>query len=174
MAHPKREKYALELQKELGCKIIWDKENNCLETRIRCLEDHTGDYGITLQDDCLTEHFKDKAERLIDGKYDIYNFYYSEWAATKPCKKVEGGVILDRLKNELCFAIRKELIPGLIKYCKAKYEQGHTKDWVMQYHLGEAYYPLPSIVDHRGLDSLLVKNAKKTRRYNENGLRGGK
>ena len=168
MAHPKREKYALGLQKELGCKIIWDKENNCLETRIRCLEDHTGDYGITIQDDCLTEHFKDKAERLIDGKYDIYNFYYSEWAATKPCKKVEGGVILDRLKNELCFAIRKELIPGLIKYCKAKYEQGHTKDWVMQYHLGEAYYPLPSIVDHRGLDSLLVKNAKKTHRYNEN------
>ncbi len=178
MAHESRKEFIPYLQDILGdAEVIWDKENNCLETRIRCLEHHIKsgkEYGITIQDDAiLADNFKKKAEDFINsiGEEAVYNFYYKkgqpEQPVTEAVRSGKNYIKERRLWNEIGFAMPVKLMQEMIDYLTPILKRGSKKDWQIQYFLTKkkipVYFSLPSLVDHRIIPSILNRSTSKQR-----------
>lgn len=161
MAHPKRKEFVKGLQKELkGAKVIWDNENNILETRKRCLEDHAKsgkDYGITIQDDAiLVDGFQDKAEVFVKrmGGDKVCSFFFSkgwEWDGKEGADI--GFIKKNSPWNEVALALPTREIERLLR----KELKGNDDIGVLLRGI-ETYFPMPSLVDHRETRSLRQGN----------------
>ncbi len=170
MAHPSRKEYVDYLLTKIDADVIWDETNNVWDTRRRCLEDHLNkdkDFAITIQDDALiADDFKKKAERVICDKYGhrAYNFFYMK--GRHPIEeffvaKNRGGVIKGLFVNEIAFAIPTNIIPELIIAC-----DGADSDAPLAKYISKklkTYYPLPSIADHRTIESIYYGNKANTK-----------
>ena len=178
MAHPKRVEYIPYLKSILGdAPVIWDKKNNCLETRIRCLEAHLevdAEHFITIQDDAiLADDFNSKAESFISSINEeaFYNFYFKKSQKKELLQDAiarnRNYIKLGRLYNEIGFSIHKKHLNNLTEYCKLRYKQGNTKDWVIQNYVWhndiDVYFSVPSLVNHRDVPSLLRGRSGKDR-----------
>lgn len=170
MAHPKRKELVAELVKKLGdIKVIWDTDNNCWHTRVKCLIDHINsgkEFGITIQDDTIVaDDFIRKASNFIGGVGDknaIYNFYYKRQLDKN---EIDRAIVAGRnyikksnFYNELCLAIPTKIIQDMIDWCEKK---NPTLDWVMQRYVMQhripVYFSVPSLANHLNLESLIKK-----------------
>jgi hypothetical protein len=167
MAHPSRQQYFQHLVDRLGDVPfsidegfgIWE---NC--KRAWKLYDPTADYHVVIQDDAIIcKDFYIRLEKFIsrfNGKY-AYQLYFGNRKRLYQralSGKRDGYVKMGSLLWGVAICLPVKLIPEMVKYTDKldhiKQDDTRIKSFLM-YKKMKVVYPMPSLVDHRGEDSLV-------------------
>lgn len=163
MAHPSRMEYIPYLKEKLGdVPVSVDTGFGIWENTKRAwlLHNPEAEYHCVVQDDIIIgKDFRKRAQKLLK-KDRIYNFYIGKSIRIgreidEALEKNKPYLIKDRLLHECCFAMRVKRIPDMLTWCET---HNPTSDRIItDYILARkltVYFPLPSLVDHRDLESL--------------------
>jgi len=174
MAHPKRAGWVEELREFFGgCPVAMDDGRGLIANGARAweLHDPEADYHLVIQDDAvpcadfLTEARNHLAKLEVPG---AVSFYFS---GKRPFKKVAAGRIergeaRGRLRWGPAIALPTSWIPAMLRRyrrgTRAQYD-ARIGDWLKSAGVS-CFYPLPSLVDHRGTESLLGNGHRGKRR----------
>ena len=171
MAHPKRERWATALSRELDAPIVWDASNNVWDTGRRALLafDPKATHHLVVQDDSLPA--SDLVHKATNAaRYDAPIAFYmgarrEGWVA-KGIETVGTG-LLSHAGPIWGPAILNptERIPALVEFCDRlnvrQYDRRQMDYWRS---VGiECLYSVPSLVDHRPVaENPSLADAKRT------------
>jgi hypothetical protein len=168
MAHPKRKEMVDSLLEKLGpVPVTWDASDGIWENRKRATisfnEEAT--HHLVLQDDSiLCRDFLKELEKQIEQRPNhIISLYYGNRLRARELAEnnfKNGGVEADWLWWGLAVVVPTKLIPDLIKYAdNIDIPQDDTRMAMFIRNRGlKVWYPLPSLVDHRNVGSLIGDN----------------
>lgn len=163
MTHPARAEFIPYLKEKLGdVPVSVDEGFGIWENTKRAwlMHDPNAEYHCVVQDDMIIgKDFRNKAEAILK-KDRIYNFYVGK--SIRISKEIDEALkanksylLKNRLLHECCFAMKTNRIQNMIDWCE---KQNPTSDRVITHyilaHKLTVYFPLPSLVDHRDLESL--------------------
>lgn len=174
MAHPKRAEWVGELEEFFGgCPVAMDDGRGLIANGRAAweLHDPEADYHLVIQDDAvpcddfLTEARNHLATLEVPG---AMSFYFSGKRHFKRIAegRMERGKARGRLRWGPAIALPTSWIPAMLRHydggTRAQYD-ARIGDWLK--HAGVACsYPLPSLVEHRGTESLLGNEHRGERR----------
>jgi hypothetical protein len=168
MAHPSRERYFPYLMDKLGNPPIsvdegWGIWENC--KRAWQLHDPTARYHVVIQDDALiARDFQRLAEQEIERRPGhAFSFY---WGNKEDHREIavkgepHGGVSRAWISWGVAICLPVRVIDNMINFCEKLPQNLRRHDDTMisryvQHVKIPVWYPLPSLVDHRGEDSLM-------------------
>lgn len=169
VAHPKRERWATELHKELGGEITWDERSNAWDTHRRALLSAEGSHVLLIQDDAVpSEGLVPSLERAIgySGEHPICCYSQAtrrlgEIERLGPVSWWQGLGPLYGVANVIPVRHIRDIVRVGDVY------RGPSCDrrlWMWYQAQGiTCYYTWPSLVEHRGVDSLMWGQKRKDR-----------
>lgn len=164
MAHPDRREMAEELSVGLGgVPIVWDKINNLWDTCSRAWRsiDKSADYGLVLQDDIIAcRDFISRAEGVLEGRF-IYNFFIHRVLSSRvrmALSEKADRFFRASISSEVALCLPTNLIDEMLEYAREHNAKDDTviSRWATSKHL-RVCYPIPSLVQHRDIESLFHK-----------------
>lgn len=169
MAHPSRSHFVPHLQKILDAPVSWDRGLGIWDTCKRAwnLHDHNSDYHFVIQDDAiLCKDFKNRVSNFVSKfKEDsAYQLYFAEATKGKSSKKDElkkglkrGYIVRERMPHGISIGLPTKFINSMISYCNEfdiPQDDVRIKKFLMSINI-KTICPIPSLVDHRHLKSLV-------------------
>lgn len=161
VAHPKRERWAVELQDQIGGEITWDQKQNAWDTHRRALLSAEGSHVLLIQDDAVpSEGLVPTLERAIEHSDEHPICLYSQ--ASKKVAQIEylnpvtwwaGLGPLYGVANVL----PTEHISDIVRVGDVYRGPSCDRRLWMWYQARQitCYYTWPSLVEHRGEVSLM-------------------
>ena len=183
MAHPQRRGFVEELLEQLGdVEVVWDRRGDRWDTGRRALLAHSGEWGLTIQDDAIPcQDFLAGAEKALTAAGERPVAFYT--GQPRPWRSVIGPAIA-RARREgsawlemegpwwgVALAIPTSHIPDLIAWCDKRTEIENYDRRISRFyhHLGiQCWYSVPSLVEHRSVDespSLIAGRTGNRRAY---------
>lgn len=184
MAHPRRKDFIPYLLGSLDCEptVVWDENNDRWDTGRRSMLAYNQGctHHLVIQDDAIV--CKDLVAGLTDALCHIPDpdgtpvclyigrnkpFRYSmAQAASRAERDRAAWVAMTQVHWGVGIMLPIGLIKPMIDYCDTRDEIGNydrrISRWVERYQL-PVYYTWPSLVDHRGVPSLVKGRASKGR-----------
>ena len=162
-AHPKREAWANELSKALDAPITWDERNNTWDTHRRALLSATGTHCLIVQDDAvLSEGLVESVSRAVEysGEHPICLYSQNtkrleQVAYLNPVTWWAGLGPLYGVANVLPVEHIKDIVRVGDVYRGPSYDR-RLWMWYSAKKI-DCYYSWPSLVEHRGVESLMWK-----------------
>lgn len=166
-AHKKRAMWAQALSKELDAEIVWDSVNNTWETHRRALLSAEGTHLLLIQDDAVpSEGLIESVTRAIEYSGEHPICLYSQ--ATKRLGEVErlnpvtwwaGLGPLYGVANVIPTQHIEDIVRAGDIYRGPSYDR---RLWMWYKAKGiTCLYTYPSLVEHRGIESLMWQNRKE-------------
>ena len=168
MGHERRSHWFDILRDELGdVQFAIDTDVLKLGTWRNCkraweLIDPEADYGFVIQDDAiLCRDFKARVEQFVT-KYpnQIYQLYYGNRPTMLPYLKPVDGLNVTYLQWGLAIGLPQHHIQPMIQHADSRPAHHEDDQRIKHYansHNIKAYYPYPSLVDHRPGQTLVGK-----------------
>jgi hypothetical protein len=169
MMHPKRKRYQEYFKYNLGdVPIYMDTDNTVWNTCKGAwgLHDSQAEYHVVLQDDAvLTDNFLDQLEyHLKNGRAEgakAFQFYLNDKdkivrAITKEHEH-KGFMVYEKLMGGVAIGLKTSLIPDMLYRCdkmSVPADDQRIHDYLQRKGL-PVYYPIPALVKHRGIKSLI-------------------
>jgi hypothetical protein len=165
MAHPSRAAWAVDLSREIGCGITWDKTNDRHDTGLRAISafEPSATHHVVVQDDSiLCKDFKDSVNEAVaysDSRSPVC-FYHGGSVGKNSAHTI---AFEEAIRRNASWLVRKgpiwgpaiayptENIQDLIDYFRASDVDNYDKR-VMKYYQSigqDCWYTVPSLVDHR-------------------------
>ena len=169
MAHPKREAWACELSRALDAPITWDEKNNAWDTHRRALLSAEGSHCLVIQDDAVvSEGLVESVTKAIgySGEHPISLYSQTskrldEVARLDPVSWWAGLGPLYGVANIL----PAEHIPDIVRVGDVYRGPSYDRRLWMWYQARkiDCLYTWPSLVEHRGVESLMWRPGRKDR-----------
>ena len=174
MAHPKRAKYVNIIMKKLSDEydgsfnytVVWDEKNSIHDTWKRSWETRNkdADYHLVIQDDAvLCDNFIEKVYKYLNIGLPAYNFHCRKRTdLMKQAEKAKDGYFEYSLWGGVAVCVKQDLIDDMISFCMKHHKRTRNNDFddiAMKYFFErlniKVAYPMPSLVDHRSVPSLI-------------------
>jgi len=178
MAHPSREKYFGYLKEQLG-DVPFSIDTKSIGVWPNCkrawqMHDPSADYHVVIQDDAiLCENFIEKAIEVLEKNKDrgtAFSFFYGtrqDWVEEGKKGMQDGFVIRKNLKWGVAVCLPVSKINYMIAHADTMtIKQDDTRiGRFLQFIDMRVYYPMPSLVEHRGDEESLVGDVKGRRAF---------
>ncbi len=167
MAYHTRDKYVSYLKGELGDvpvamdygeKGIWQ---NCKDAWR--LHDNKKWHCVLQDDSIIGKDFHRRAEKILDSEDCIVSLYAGEKLGAKIGEVWEGVFVSDRIFNENALCMQTKHIEPMIEFCDSR--NAKNDKLINKYAKMKGlkiHYPIPSLIDHREIESIYRKQRNKT------------
>jgi len=169
MADERRREWAFELSRQLGAEIVWDQKRDVWDTRKRSLQAGFGSHVLIVQDDgVLSEGFEESVNALVEysGDHPVGLFVRGPRARGAIRMGVESWWVGSGPDQNVATVFPMSQVPDLIKWGDSR-RHLHADDPRIRGFYAEAHidcwYTVPSLVDHRGDESLISRKAPNRR-----------